>query len=160
MMLVLLPKKDVFAVYDAAYYISGNSYGFSLGRIEQDGIADTVDAFVGVAPGYRIVNTERMAWRVQAGVGQTYSDVGGASTTEIGYIVSSRMFYASSENVFVSNDTDILKSASKIRGNNDLGLSVKISDTVSTRVSLLSDYDDSRASKIDNKVGVSLVFDF
>ena len=163
-------KEDVFAVYDANYYFTDKVYGFILGRISSDGLAqDAVDpstalskdAFLGFGPGYRIVNNENVAWRVQAGVGISYLEFGDdRSTTETAGIVSSRFFYKFNENVFASMDTDILKSDTALRIGNDLGVSFKVTDAFSTRVSYLTDYNDSRAIRADNKLGVSLVYGF
>ena len=159
-------KEDVFAVYDANYYFDDNFYGFILGRLKTDGLADTVDetrrdAFVGFGPGYRIVSTPDMTWRVQAGVGVSYLQDGARnSETETGYLAASRFFYKINDNFFVTNDTDVLKSKSALRANNDLGLNVKMTDSFSTRVSYLTEYDESRAIRTDNKLGVSLVFGF
>src|SRR5690606_24534242 len=60
-------KKDVFAVYDANLYFDQNFYGFILGRVSVDGLAETADesrrdAFLGFGPGYRVVNTPDMTW--------------------------------------------------------------------------------------------------
>ncbi|MGV8955876.1 MAG: DUF481 domain-containing protein [Cypionkella sp.] len=44
--------------------------------------------------------------------------------------------------------------------NNDLGINVKMTDAFSTRVSYLTDYNDTRAIQADNKLGVSLVYGF
>ena len=44
--------------------------------------------------------------------------------------------------------------------NNDLGVNFKMSDAFSTRVSYLTEYNDSRAIRTDNKLGVSLVYGF
>lgn len=159
-------KEDVFGVYDGDYYFNNNLYGFVLGRVSSDGLAfgpeeNKIDAFLGVGPGYRIFNTPQMTWRVQAGVGQSFLKDGSDDTTsEIGYIVSSRFFYAFSDNVFASNDTDILKSASALRINNDLGVNFKMNNTLSTRVSYLTEYNDSRAIRSDNTLGVAVVFGF
>ncbi|MDO8882305.1 MAG: DUF481 domain-containing protein [Pseudotabrizicola sp.] len=159
-------KEDILAVYDANYYFDQNFYGFVLARLESDGLASTVDenrrdAFLGFGPGYRIVNTPDMTWRVQAGVGVSYLQDGARnSTTETGYLAASRFFYKINDNVFVTNDTDILKSKTALRANNDLGLNVKMTDTLSTRVSYLTEYNDNRAIRTDNKLGVSLVFGF
>lgn len=159
-------KEDIFGVYDANYYITDKFYGFVLGRVESDGLADLAtetrtDAFLGFGPGYRIVNTPDMTWRVQAGIGVSYiKDGAGGEETETGYIVSSRFFYSFNENVFATNDTDVLKSDSALRVNNDLGVNFKMSDAFSTRVSYLTEYNDSRAIKTDNKLGVSLVYGF
>ena len=156
-------KEDVIAVYDANYYFNDKFYGFVLGRIQSDGLASTAgdvakDAFIGVGPGYRIVNTADMAWRVQAGVGISYLEDGlGDSVTETGVIASSRFFYKFNDNVFASMDTDILKSDAALRINNDLGVNFKVTDAFQTRVSYLTEYNDSRAIRSDNKLGVSLV---
>lgn len=159
-------KEDVFAVYDANYYFDQNFYAFALARLQTDGLASTVDdvrrdGFLGFGPGYRIVNSPDMTWRVQAGIGVSYLQDGARnSTTETGYLAASRFFYKINDNFFVTNDTDVLKSNSALRANNDLGLNVKMTDTISTRVSYLTEYNDSRAIKTDNKLGVSLVFGF
>ena len=159
-------KEDLFAVYDANYYVSDKFYGFALGRVETNGLATTMDeiakdAFIGFGPGYRIMNTQKVTWRVQAGVGLSYLEDGtGDTSTEVGYIASSRLFYAFNENIFASNDTDVLKTDSSLRINNDFGVNFKMSDVLSTRISYLSEYNDSRAIRTDNRVGVSLVFGF
>ncbi|WP_372839849.1 YdiY family protein [Phaeovulum sp.] len=159
-------KEDVFAVYDANRYFNDQFYGFVLGRVKSDGLATTAgdtrtDAFIGVGPGYRIVNTPDVTWRVQAGIGVSYLKDGlGDSVTETGYIVSSRAFYKFNENLFLTNDTDILSSDTALRIDNDFGVSIRMTDAMSTRLSYLTDYNDSRTVKTENKVGVSLVFGF
>lgn len=159
-------KEDLFAIYDANYYFDDNLYGFALGRVKSDGLAETAgtvktDAFVGVGPGYRVINTPDLSWRVQAGIGVSYlKDGAGASDTETGYIASSRLFWRMSETLFATNDTDVLKSDSALRVNNDLGFNVKMSDMFATRVSYLTEYNDSRAVRTENKLGVSLVYSF
>ncbi|OYX41951.1 MAG: hypothetical protein B7Z02_13780 [Rhodobacterales bacterium 32-67-9] len=159
-------QQDVFGVYDANYYFNDRFYGFVLGRIATDELAATAadvgkDAFIGVGPGYRIVNTADTAWRVQAGVGVSYLEDGlGASTTETGYVASSRFYHRFNDNIFMSNDTDILTSDTALRVNNDLGVSFKLTDAFSTRVSYITDYNDSRAIQTDNKLGVALVYGF
>ncbi|PTE20384.1 DUF481 domain-containing protein [Cereibacter changlensis JA139] len=175
-------KEDVFAVYDGNYFFDDRFYAFVLGRISTDGLADELsdseladttsdteqlagktqtDAFIGVGPGYRVINRADMAWRVQAGVGVSYlKDGNDDSETEVGYLASSRFFWAFNENVFMTNDTDILKSDTALRVNNDLGVNVKMTDAFSTRVSYLTDYNEARDIRTDNKLGVSLVYGF
>ncbi len=163
-------KEDIFAVYDANLYFNESFYGFVLGRVEKDGLAEDAlvpedevrrDAFIGLGPGYRIFNTEQMTWRVQAGIGVSYLEDGaGNSETETGYIASSRFFYAFNENVFMTNDTDVLTSDAALRVNNDLGVNFKMTDVFSTRVSYLTEYNDSRETETDNKLGFSLVYGF
>ncbi|OYU39893.1 MAG: hypothetical protein CFE33_08880 [Pseudorhodobacter sp. PARRP1] len=166
-------KEDISAVYDANYYFNDRFYGFVLGRVNTDGLASVAtadndpatalskDAFLGFGPGYRVVNTDSVAWRVQAGVGVSYLEFGDEeSTTETAGIVSSRFFYKINDNVFASMDTDIIKSDTALRIGNDLGVNFKVTDAFSTRVSYLTEYNDSRAIRADNKLGVSLVYGF
>ncbi len=170
--------QDVFAIYDAAYYFNDRFYGFAMARIESDGLGDRLtdedtrrgvtldekvqkDAFIGFGPGYRVINTPDMSWRVQAGIGVRYQEMGdGASFTDTGYIASSRFFYKLSETSFLTNDTDVLKSDASLAANNDFGVNFRITDSMSTRVSYLTEYNDSRAIRTDNKLGVSVVFGF
>lgn len=159
-------NEDLFAVYDADYYINDKVYGFILGRVQTDGLATTADetstdAFLGFGPGYRILNTEQVTWRVQAGIGQSYlKDGTGDSDSELGVIASSRLYYAFNPNIFLTNDTDVLKTHSSLRINNDFGVNFKMTDVLATRISYLTEYNDSRAIKSDNQVGVSLVYGF
>ncbi|MGL4310588.1 MAG: DUF481 domain-containing protein [Paracoccaceae bacterium] len=159
-------KEDVFGVYDGNYYFNDRVYGFILGRVQSDGLAELAtdtrtDAFLGFGPGYRVINTPDMTWRVQAGVGVSYLKNGiGESETEPGYIASSRFFYKFNDNVFATNDTDVLKSDTALRVNNDLGVNFKMTDSFATRVSYLTEYNESRAIRTDNKLGVSLVYGF
>lgn len=159
-------KRDVFGVYDADYYFNDSFYGFALGRVTSDGLAKTADetrtdGFLGFGPGYRIINTPDMTLRVQAGVGLSYlKDGAGDTNTEVGYIVSSRFFYSFSPNVFATNDTDVLSSDTALRINNDLGVNFKVTDTLATRISYLTEYNDSQAIRSDNMLGVAVVFGF
>ncbi|MBC7736755.1 MAG: DUF481 domain-containing protein [Candidatus Saccharibacteria bacterium] len=159
-------KRDLFAVYDGSYYFNNSLYGFVLGRVNSDGTATKktetqTDAFLGFGPGYRIVNTPQMTLRVQAGVGLSYLENGKSeSDSEIGYIVSSRFFYELSPNAFVTNDTDVLSSDAGLGINNDLGVNFKVTEALSTRVSYLTEYDDSRPIRSDNSLGVAVVFGF
>lgn len=159
-------KEDVFGVYDANYYFDDNFYAFALGRIESDALADTSeevrrDGFIGVGPGYRIVNTDAVTWRVQAGVGVSYLEDGvDNSDTETGYLAGSRFYYRFNDTIFMTNDTDVLSSDTALRVNNDLGVNFKMTDAFSTRVSYLTEYNDNREIRTDNKLGVSLVYGF
>lgn len=159
-------QEDVFAVYDLNYFINDKFYAFILGRVTTNGLADDAsetkrDGFIGFGPGYRVINTETVSWRVQAGVGVSYLEDGlENSETEIGYIASSRLFYRVSDSFFVTNDTDILSSDEAFRVNNDLGANFQVSDAFTTRVSYLTDYNDNRAAEYENKLGISLVYGF
>ena len=162
-------KKDVFFIYDASYYFDDRFYAFAMARLRSDGLAkntgnagDTYrDGFIGFGPGYRVVNEPNVTWRVQAGIGASYLKYGdNTSETEKAGIVSSRFFYQINDNVFVTNDTDVVKSKSALRANNDLGLNFKVTDSLSTRISYLTEYNESRNIRTDNKLGVAVVFGF
>ncbi|WP_145111484.1 DUF481 domain-containing protein [Cereibacter sediminicola] len=171
-------QEDIFMVYEGNYYFNEQFYGFVLGRAEFNGLADELDVtgdladvplgervktdgFIGFGPGYRVVNRPDMTWRVQAGIGVSYLEFGdGRDETETGYIASSRFFWRFNENVFLTNDTDVLESSEALRVNNDFGVNFRMTDAFSTRVSYLTDYNEARAIRTDNKLGVSLVYGF
>ncbi|WP_312525748.1 DUF481 domain-containing protein [Paracoccus sp. (in: a-proteobacteria)] len=187
--------KRTSVIYDAAYFFNDRFYAFALGRVATDGMAGDVDglsdsqdyqdldgglkrdAFLGVGPGYRILNNDTTAWRVQAGVGIRYtkaynvtSDANPAdplagtgewdSNTDVGYIVSSRFYHRFNENIFVTNDTDYLTSDVNDLITNELGVNFKMSDAFATRVSYKTEYVSDRAIRTDNTLGVSLVYGF
>ncbi|MEZ5724827.1 MAG: DUF481 domain-containing protein [Paracoccaceae bacterium] len=126
------------------------------------------DAFLGFGPGYRVINTPDTTWRVQAGIGVRYTKMVDMdepdylkSETETGYILSSRVYHRINENLFITNDTDYLTSDSAgDEITNELGMNVKMSDTLATRVSLSTDYQENREIRTDNTLGVSLVYGF
>jgi len=158
-------KKELFAVYDANYSLDDRFYVFGLARAQFDEYAAfETDAFVGFGPGYRIINTPQTAWRVQAGPGIRYvEDQVGNDDTELAAIASSRLYHAFNETVFLTNDTDILHSDAGTRVSNDLGLNFAMTDTLSTRISYRTDYNDEAVEgtkKTDNRLGVSLVMGF
>ena len=62
--------------------------------------------------------------------------------------------------MFLTNDTDVLSSDTALRVNNDFGVNVRLTDVISTRLSYLSEYNDSRTIHTDNKIGVAIVFGF
>lgn len=158
-------EENIFAVYDGNYYFNERFYMFALARAQRNGVLEpgeySRDGFIGVGPGYRVVNEPNVAWRLQAGIGVSYlRDGTGNSETETGYIASSRFFYQISDSMFLTNDTDILSADSALRANNDLGVNFKVSDALSTRISYLTEYNDGQPIKTDNRLGVSLVVGF
>lgn len=159
-------KEDVLVVYDANYYFNDRFYAFILGRAVTNGLADTeeeirTDAFFGVGPGYRVVDEENVTWRVQAGAGVSYlKDGDDNSETDAGVIASSRFFYRFTPNVFMTNDTDVLQGNDALRVNNDLGVSFQATDSLTARVSYLTDYNEARAIRTDNRLGLSIVYGF
>lgn len=175
-------KEETSAIYDAQYYFNDRFYAFALGRFTVDGLVDGVadyagddvdeeltdlrrDGFLGFGPGYRIINTEDTAWRVQAGVGIRYTQTGqqhldDTSDTETGYIASSRFYHRFNDMVFVTNDTDYLTSDANDVATNQFGVNFKMSDQLATRVSYTTEYQSDRAVRTDNTLGVAVVYGF
>ena len=159
-------EEDIFAIYDLTYDWNTNAYAFILGRVSSDGLADEpdevkLDGFLGVGPGYRVISRPDMTWRVQAGVGVSYLEYGdGVNETEPGAIVASRFYTQLSDNAFLTNDTEVLYSDTALRASNDFGVNLRVSDAVSTRLSYVTEYNDSRAIRTDNKLAISLVYGF
>ncbi|MDO9527379.1 MAG: DUF481 domain-containing protein [Gemmobacter sp.] len=157
-------KENVFAVYDANYYINDQFYVFGLGRVERDEFPQRKEAFFGVGPGVRIINNQTTAWRVQAGPGVRYQKLGaGPSTTEAAAIASSRLYHKFTDTIFMTNDTDLLNSKAGLLATNDFGVSFKMTEGLATRVSYRTEYNNNPApgtKKSDNTLGVSLVLSF
>lgn len=143
------------------------------GLLDQDEIDDLEgekkrDAFLGFGPGYRIISTPDTTWRVQAGVGIRYTqqvdfdeDDNLRSETETGYIASSRFYHRFNDMIFLTNDTDYLTSDSAgDEITNELGVNFKMSEQLATRISYSTEYQEERAIRTDNTLGVSLVYGF
>ena len=169
-------EESVKGIYDAMYYINERVYAFGLASFDIDGTANPGelrrDGLLAVGPGYRIINNETTAWRVQGGVGYrygkqeagtfqgvTYDD---ESNSEFGWIVSSRFYHRFNDNVFLTNDTDYLDSGGDLpfKLTNELGVNFAMTEQLATRVSYLTEYEEDRAIRTDNKLGVSVVYGF
>jgi putative salt-induced outer membrane protein len=196
-------KEEVSTIYDGAYYFNDRFYAFVLGRFSIDGLANgdrlgeddiedvrddlsdfARDGFIGVGPGYRVINTEQTAWRVQAGIGYRYTQTGAqksgfdlvdtdddgtlervsvedSSDSGLGYIVSSRLYHRFNDMVFITNDTDYLSSEdSDDVITNQFGVNFQMSDQLATRVSYTTEYQENREIRTDNTLGVSVVYGF
>ncbi|MFC0200148.1 DUF481 domain-containing protein [Paracoccus rhizosphaerae] len=148
------------------------------------------DAFLGFGPGYRILNSPETTWRVQAGVGVRYTETGAAyagveplrtadgdlvltdgdltlvssdasSDTEVGYIASSRLYHRFNDMIFITNDTDYLGSSdSDDVITNEFGVNFQMSEQLATRLSYTTEYQENRAIRTDNTLGVAVVYGF
>lgn len=154
--------EEFFATYEANRHFTEQFYMFGIGRYNFDGIGPTEhEAFLGFGPGIRVVNTDQTTWRVQAGPGALYTKTSaGVDDTELSGILSSRVYHRFNDTVSLTNDTDVLFSESTTIATNDFGVNYKLTDMMSTRFSYRTEFDDSRAIKTDNKLGVSLVIGF
>jgi putative salt-induced outer membrane protein len=92
-----------------------------------------------------------------------FEDITGNSETEVGFIASSRYYYAINETMSFTMDTDVLGSDVNTIISNDAGVNFKMSDALSTRISYRTDYNTDPAAGLkstDNKIGLSLVVGF
>jgi putative salt-induced outer membrane protein len=156
---------EAFAVYDGIYDLGNDFYVFGTARYNYDDFASfTHDAFIGGGPGYRIYNTNDLAWRVQAGPGIRYLESeNGDDSSELAGIASSRFFVRMSETSFLTNDTDLIGSDEAVNVYNDLGVNFRMTEVLSTRVYLQTDWTDNPApgfDEWDNSVGLALVASF
>ncbi|MCV2448044.1 MULTISPECIES: YdiY family protein [Paracoccus] len=185
--------EKTYVIYEGMYNFNDRFYGFALGRLATDALAgdpislsdgetfDSLDgrlkrdAYFGVGPGYRVINTDTTAWRVQAAVGVRYTKAVVAtedpldpldgtidydSDTDVGYLLSSRFYHRINDNFFVTNDTDYLTSDANDTITNELGLNFKMTEAFATRVSYKTEYVSDRNIRTDNTLGVSLVYGF
>ncbi len=157
-------KENVFAVYDANYYVNDQFYVFGLARVERDRFPEKLEGFLGFGPGVRVINNETTAWRLQAGPGVRYQELdGGPAVTEEAVLASSRFHHKFTDTIFLTNDTDILSSNAGLLATNDLGVSFRMTEGLATRVSYRTEFNDSPApgaKNTDNTLGVSLVMSF
>ena len=142
------------------------------------------DIFVGVGLGYRIANSDRLQWSVQAGPGyRWYEPFGdddpttpGDETERVDQVagsVTSNLLYQFTPTVFVTNDTDVISSEETTSVLNDLALNVALNESLSLRTSLLTEYQSDpgeslnedtglfeEAENYDNTLGVAVVYSF
>lgn len=154
-----------FGTYEGSRAFTPTLYGYGVGRYQYDGFASNEhDAFVGVGLGYRIFNTDQVAWRVQAGPGVRYiEDQNGNDQTDLAGLATSRFFYGLTDVVSLTNDTDVLFSDEDYTLTNDFGVNFKVSNTLSTRLSYRTDYESDPLpgfENTDNTIGLSLVVGF
>lgn len=154
-----------FGTYEGSRAFTPTIYGYATGRYQYDGFGSNKhDAFIGVGVGYRIFNTDQIAWRVQAGPGVRYvEDQAGNDETEIAGLATSRFYYGVTDVVSLTNDTDVLFSDEDYVLTNDFGVNFKVNDTLSTRLSYRTDYESDPLpgfENTDNIIGISLVVGF
>lgn len=158
-------EESFFAIYEGNYFFNDRLYGFGLARFQYDGFATNErDAFVGFGPGYRIINTADVTWRVQAGPGWRHVDrADGSDDSEAGWVAASRFYYGLTDTMALTMDTDVLGSDINTVATNDLGVNFRMTDSLSTRVSYRTEYNSDPLPGLkhtDNRFGVSLVVGF
>jgi putative salt-induced outer membrane protein len=160
-------RNRVLGVYDLTYDFTPQFYGFGIVRGQYDEFASTneIDIFAGVGPGIRVINTEDVAWRVQAGPGYRYTKNVDTGDTEDEFagIASSRFFYRVTSDMFLTNDTDVIYSDIDTLVSNDLALNTRLTGPLSARVSLRTDYSTDPAPgnrSTDNYLTLGVVYSF
>ena len=157
--------EQFYAIYEGSRYFTPKNYAFGTGRFEYDGFATNErDAFLGGGLGYRILNTDEAAWRVQAGPGIRYvQNQDDESETEGAGLASSRFYYGLTDAVSLTNDTDMLSSSKNTVLQNDLGVNFRTTDALTTRISYRTDYNSDPLPGLestDNTLGLSLIVGF
>jgi len=157
-------ENQIFAIYDLNYDITDRFYAFGIGRAVYDEFDEVEqDYFIGFGPGYRIFNEPNLAWRVQAGPGvryQNFAEPGEDSESELAGILSSRFFYGVSNNIFLTNDTDLLYSDASTSVTNDFGANLSLQGPLSLRFGLLTDWDSEDDDEFDHTVTAAVVYSF
>lgn len=162
-------KTEESLFYGLEYTRDFNPSVFGFAKLQgsvDDFSSFETDTFASVGAGYRIYNTEKLQWSVQAGPGYRFaelSDVAAADISEGAFGVSSDYAHKITDTLFLTNDTDIVTSSSDTVVFNDLALNVSLSDAMALRTSILTEYHtdpEPGFTSTDNTFGVSLVYSF
>lgn len=154
-------------IYGVEYTRDINSGVFAYGKLQGSVDAfSTVasDTFVGFGAGYRIHNDQKTQWSLQAGPGYRFTDLAAVAAVDVqeaAFSLSSDYATVLSNSVTLTNDTDLIWSASDTALFNDLALSVAMSDALALRTSVATEYHSTPgggAATTDNTFGVSLVY--
>lgn len=155
----------LLAGYDYTRDFSETFYGFGTAVVayDEDDSFET-DAFIGAGVGYRVFNTADIQWTVQAGPGYRYLETAtGEEIDEAALTVSSNYYNKITEDVFVTNDTDVIASERDTYVTNDLGVTVAMSNALAMRTNLFTEYrtdPEPGFDDTDNTLGVSIVYSF
>lgn len=144
-------------------------FAYGKANLAIDNMADEIgdferDVFVGAGVGYRIFNTAQTQWSVQAGPGfRNAKVIGQDDVEEAAASVSSNVFYSLSEGSYVTNDTDVIYSETATTLTNELALNTMLTDVLSLRTSLATNFNDSTDDNLSdgvNTLGVSVLYNF
>ncbi|SHJ13918.1 DUF481 domain-containing protein [Wenxinia saemankumensis] len=130
------------------------------------------DTFLSFGAGYRVIATEQTQWDVQAGVGYRYAEFNfdtaldpltDDSFDEPAIGIGSNYSQRLSPTMILTNDTDIIYSDTDTVVFNDLAVSMSMTDSLSLRTSLLTEYHTDPQpgfEDTDNTLGVSVVYSY
>lgn len=158
-------KDRRYAAYDVSRSFNNEYFVFGQARAVYDEFgAFESDAFVGAGIGYRILNDETSAWRIQAGPGYRLTKLQGEeSVEEFAGILSSRYYRELSDQVTITNDTDVLYSEADTLVTNDLAVNYAFNNMLQLRASVRSDYHTDPLEGRENTdltTGLALVYEF
>ena len=129
----------------------------TVGEYEQD-------IFVDAGIGYRIYHNNDIQWSVQAGPGYRVADVvGGADVDEVAASVSSNLYVSLTDQVYLTNDTDVITSDFATTLSNDFAVNVALTATLALRTSYATRFNDQTDDKFSdgkNILGVAVVYNF
>lgn len=144
-------------------------FAYGKANLAIDNMADEIgdferDVFVGAGVGYRIFNTAQTQWSVQAGPGfRNAKVIGQDDVEEAAASVSSNVFYSLSEGSYVTNDTDVIYSETATTLTNEMALNTMLTNVLSLRTSLATNFNDSTDDNLSdgvNTLGVSVLYNF
>ena len=151
--------------YDYTRNLSGKTYAYGkVNTIYDEFGSFSRDTFIGFGVGYRVIDTGQTRWSLQAGPGYRIAeDSTGTEFKEAAIAASSKYYQSLSANAFLTNDTDILSSDFDTVVTNDLGVSMRLTNSLAMRTSVQTTYHTDPTPGLkstDNTFGVSLVYDF
>lgn len=155
----------LLAAYDYTRDFSTNFYGYANTAVAYDNEDDReTDAYASVGVGYRVFNTPDVQWSIQAGPAYRYiEESNGDTTEEAALAIGSNYYNRISENLTISNETDVIASDSDTYVLNDAALTSRVSDQLALRTNLVTEYHSDPVGtndEFDNTFGVSVVYNF
>jgi putative salt-induced outer membrane protein len=162
-------EESLFYSLEYTRDLTPRTYGFAKIQGSVDSATDAAfesDTFVSFGAGYRVLNDATSVWSIQAGPGYrvaNINDLASADVDEGAFGISSDYARRLTETVYITNDTDVIWSETDTAVFNDLALSVAMTDTLSLRTSVLTEYHSevtAPSKNTDNTFGVSLVYSF
>ncbi|ARO15371.1 Salt-stress induced outer membrane protein [Ketogulonicigenium robustum] len=149
--------------YDYTRELNSSVYAYGkISYIDDKFGSYTKDTFAGVGLGYRVFNDPAMQWSIAAGPGFRWAeDDNGDSYDEFAASISSDYLYRINATTLFTNDTDVIWSDTDTYVSNDMAISVAMTDTLSLRGSILTQYhtDPLEGKKsTDNTYGLAIVY--
>lgn len=158
-------ENKLLAAYDISRYFTERAYVYGNVRYTYDDIGPFEhDLVVGIGPGYHVVDTATTAWRLQAGPAyRRLVDQTGGSEDELAATIGSKFWHQLTETAVLTNNTDVVWSESDTLIANDLGVNFALSNALTLRTSLQTEYHSDPApgfDDTDHTLGASIIYSF